>query len=256
MKPYVPEWMKVSAKLSDFSVLLARIAPRSWSSTTSRGSTHAASTIAYDCRRVTRRRPRAPPVARTRPTSAARARASPGTRAGGRGRPGRRRARRGVASRPPGGSGRAAARACRAAASAASGRSSSRNQAEIGTPKPVLPASGDLLRQVGGEGAPQRGLAAPARELEPLGERRAELEHAPVEERRAELERVRHRRDVGLQEQVAGEVGANVEPLQAGDPGAVGRAEQLRGRSRPLRRTPAPRARRGARPGTPPSAVP
>ena len=46
-------------------------------------------------------------------------------------------------------------------------------------------------------------------------EREREVGHDGVEERDANLERVRHRRTVGLHEQVVGEVDAEVDVLQA-----------------------------------------
>ncbi len=92
-----------------------------------------------------------------------------------------------------------------------------------------LPTARDLGWQRVGERLPERLLAAEAASLQPVGERDAELEHLVVEERRAELERVRHRGDVGLQQQVAGKVGLHVEALQPGHAAARRRAEEAPG---------------------------
>ena len=116
-------------------------------------------------------------------------------------------------------------------ASAASSRSSPRNQREIGTPKPVFPRPDTSGGSASAIGAAQSDLAAAPLHLQRVRQRHAELEHLVVEERRAELERVRHRGDVGLEQQVAGEVGADVEPLEPRD-ALAGGAEELPGRRR------------------------
>ena len=92
-----------------------------------------------------------------------------------------------------------------------------------------LAALGHLLGKVVGERSPQRLLAAPAFRLQLAGQRHAELEHLPVEERRPQLERVRHRRDVGLQQEIAGQIRLDVEELEAGDAVGRRRAEELPG---------------------------
>ena len=74
-----------------------------------------------------------------------------------------------------------------------------------------LPAPCHLRRQEVGERASQRLLSLPPLQLQRVGQREAELEHLVVEQRRAQLERVGHRGDVGLQQQVAGQVGGDVE---------------------------------------------
>ena len=67
-------------------------------------------------------------------------------------------------------------------------------------------------------------------------EREREVRHDRVEERDARLERVRHRRAVGLHEQVVDEVDAEVDVLQARERlGALGLARSARGRRRPGR---------------------
>src|SRR2546427_638895 len=52
------------------------------------------------------------------------------------------------------------------------------------------------------------------RRTQGVGQRQSQLDDLAVEERRAELEGVRHRREIGLREQVAGEVGLEVGQLQ------------------------------------------
>ena len=93
--------------------------------------------------------------------------------------------------------------------------------------------SGRRSRPCGGSAIPAGRSAANARaqrdlpasrpsRLSSSGSARPSSSDAPVEERRAQLERVRHRGDVRLVEQVAGEVGLDVEPLEPGDPGPGG----------------------------------
>ena len=99
-------------------------------------------------------------------------------------------------------------------------------------PEAGLASGGELGRQQVRERTAERHLPPAAAEAQRVGERDAELEDAVVEKRRAELEGSRHRRSIGLHEQVVGEVGAGVEQLQAGDPGRRGSAEEGRGRAR------------------------
>ena len=128
--------------------------------------------------------------------------------------------------------------------SAVSGRSSLRSQREIGTPKPAFRRLAIRAGSVVGERLAQGDLAAPRRRLELVRQGEPELDHAVVEERRAQLERGRHRGDVRLVQQVAREVGLDVEELQARDAGA--RAAR-RGATPP---TAGHRARRAPRPTT------
>ena len=133
--------------------------------------------------------------------------------------------------------------------SSATARSSSRNQRSSGTPKPVLPAPGDL----GGRSAANACLSATLPKASSRGQREAELDDAVVEERRAQLERDRHRGDVRLRQQVAREVRLDVDEAQVvGRPEAASRS---RARApRPSRAGGAARAgrpRRGARSGRP-----
>ena len=97
-------------------------------------------------------------------------------------------------------------------------------------PKPAFPRAATVVGKLVGERAPQRDLALAAALLQAIGQREPELDDAMVEERRAQLERVRHRRDVGLRQQIAGQVRAQVERLQAGDAAGRGGAEQKPGR--------------------------
>ena len=204
--------------------------------------------ISQGAPRLTRRR-RGPALRRAR---AARARASAGTRAGGRGRRGPTRARP-AAARTAAGRKPARGRSS-SSTSRASSRSSPRNQRASGTPKPVFPRPATSGGSASANARRSATLPSAARDLQRVRQRDAELEHLVVEERRAQLERVRHRRDVGLQQQVAGEVGADVEPLQPGDARSR-RAERAPTRRRARARTSAPTARRAARRERPPSAA-
>ena len=105
-----------------------------------------------------------------------------------------------------------------------------RNQRASGNAEAALAARRNLRRQLGRERAAERDLALAAAELQRLRQREPELDDAVVEQRRAQLERMGHRRDVGLRQQVAGEVRLQVEPLQARDPGLRRRPEQEAGR--------------------------
>ena len=81
----------------------------------------------------------------------------------------------------------------------------------------ALAAAGDARREIVCERAAQRDLAFAAAPLQVVGQREAELDDAMVEQRRAQLERVRHRRDVRLRQEVAGQVGLDVEALEPCD---------------------------------------
>ncbi len=106
---------------------------------------------------------------------------------------------------------------------------SSRSQRPIGTPKPVLPRAATSGGSVVGERSPERDLAGPALLLQVVRQREPELEHLPVEQRRPELERVRHRGEVGLHEQVVGQVRLDVEQLEAAEAWLPRRSEELSG---------------------------
>ena len=77
----------------------------------------------------------------------------------------------------------------------------------------------------GGRSAANACLSAALPRRERRRQREAELDDAVVEERRAQLERDRHRGDVALREQVAGEVRLDVDEAQVG----VVRQQRLRG---------------------------
>ena len=138
---------------------------------------------------------------------APRARASGGTRGGGRGRRDRARARRGAARPCPRGTsrGRVASTIARELAQVVAEPAAERDA------EAALPAR----RDVGEAGRRRtRGAARPSprgRGSSAVGQREPELDDLVVEERRAQLERVRHRRDVRLQQQVAGQVRREVE---------------------------------------------
>ncbi len=96
--------------------------------------------------------------------------------------------------------------------------------------------------------AKQHLLREPAH-LVPRRQREREVRHDGVEERNARLERVRHRRAVGLHEQVVDEVDAEVDVLQARERfGALRSRRSARGRRRPDRTRCACRAARRAGP--------
>ena len=80
-----------------------------------------------------------------------------------------------------------------------------------------LAASRDLRRKIGGKGSPQRDLPGQSACLQRRRQREAELDDTMVEQGRSQLQRMGHRRDVGLRQQVAREVGLDVEQLQAGE---------------------------------------
>ena len=226
MNPNVPEWTKVFAKLSDFSVMYARIAPRSWSRTARRGRRHAASTTAYGlaarheagCRTgfgaaarvsthvrcqsssISRHQSRWPWSARPA-TCSSRSRSS--------------RCRRGAAR--AGACGRVEQEVCRELSQfAAEPRGQRHAEAR-------LPARRDLVRAGRAANACRRATfpRRPA-SFSRSGSDMPSSSTRPVEERRAELERVRHRRDVGLHEQVAGEVACGCRA--AAGPSIPGRA--------------------------------
>src|SRR5439155_25134185 len=96
--------------------------------------------------------------------------------------------------------------------------------------KPALPPACYLRRELVGERAPQRELPLTSALLEMAGQREPELDHAPVEQRRPQLERVGHGGDVGLRQQVAGQIRVDIEQLQAGDSGLGRTSEQEPGR--------------------------
>src|SRR5512141_2218836 len=70
-------------------------------------------------------------------------------------------------------------------------------------PESGLAAARDSRGQLCLEGPPERDLALTPAGLERVGQREPELDHLVVEERRAQLERVRHGRNVCLEEEVA-----------------------------------------------------
>ena len=179
-----------------------------------------------------------------------------GTRAGGRGRRGRRRARPAAARRPPGRNWPRARRRSPSRTSAASVAQLPAEPARDRDAEPGLAARRDLAAAARprtlGAARPCRGARSTFSES---GSETPSSSTRVVEQRRAQLERVRHRGDVRLEQQVAGEVRADVEPLQAGDPRRrAGRAAPSAGiGSRDERRL--PQLARAARPGRPPSAA-
>ena len=84
-----------------------------------------------------------------------------------------------------------------------------------GNREPALAAAQELARHERLGRLPQQHLLPQPAHLVPAREREREVRHHRVEERDARLERVRHRRAVGLHEQVVDEVGAEVDVLQA-----------------------------------------
>ena len=128
----------------------------------------------------------------------------------------------GGSSRGPGCAGRAGSRAPSRAGQRAATRAS-------GTRSPAW--AGRAARRAASRAAPRAGSTSSRspRTFSSAGIERRELHQLVVEERRARLERVGHRRDVDLRDQVAGEVGRDVDLEHlVDDVGAGGRAPRPR----------------------------
>ena len=198
------------------------MSPRSWRRTTRRGTTATVATrrcaAALMAASPTRRRGAA---ARCRGASAARARASAGTRACApwSARP---RRGRGAGARPSRTRSWPRSRASRRAERLRRSRGAAPEPVADGHAEAGLAARRDLGRQVVGKGSPQRELAAPTLELERVGSETPSS--STSQSRSGERSSSECAIDAmsALSEQVAREIGCDVEQLETGDPGRGG----------------------------------